>query len=549
MRYHRFFYVLAVTFLLGGCLGLREGEVEPAVLDINLGTEPATLDPARARPGPTLDVLNQLFAGLTRYDHVNTGVLPGLATEWDVSEDGRTYTFSLRENVAWVNQAGDAVGVLTADDVVYTIRRLCHPETDAPFAALLFIIEDCETAYRSTGIIDLEGIGVRAIDERTVEFTLREPAAYFPILMSMWVARPQPRSAIEAYGERWTEPANLLTTGPYLLKEWNPSNRIVFERNPHYYAAGSVQIAAITMVMEDAASATGLYRRNMLDTTALPWGGIQQLGEASEIEQQHVRVPAPCTVSYGFTNTKPPLDNRNVRSALSHAIPRDTIVEELNEAAIPAHHFAPAGIFGAVPVDERGIFTDAQRARELLASAGYPGGQGFPTISLMHETGNTSAAVAETIASAWRRVLGITVQTQSRDREALLALINETVPLEEMPHVWQFEWCSSSLDQHAWLHDAFHCSESLNPLRRLCGTFDTLLEQAAVEQVPAERKDLYTQAEELLALEEAAYAPIFHRAVDVVAKPWVRRNYPLLGGWDIENWQVNMAAKRNARRQ
>lgn len=522
----------------------------PAKLDVNLEAPPATLDPVLAVDEPAINLINQLFIGLTRYDPATSRAIPHFAQEWDVSQDGRTYTFELREDVVWVDSAGDEVAPVTADDVVYSIRRACDPATNSPLVEELFIIEDCETAYTATGIVDLEGIGVRAVDEYTVEFTLSEPAAYFPLLMTTAVARPQPRRVIDANPNTWTASDNILTNGPYLLTEQS-EQRITLEQNAHYYDAGNVQIARVDVQITQSASQAGaMYQNNKLDTTRLPPAEVEQLQTPEGQPVEAIRVAEPCTIILGFTNTKAPLDNRDVRLALSQAVPREVIVSDLLPAAgIPAHHFAPPGIFGAPSAEEMGVFYAPNQAQDLLAQAGYPDGQGFPQITLAHASGATSTGIAEEVATSWQRVLDIDVNVVSHDGNTLAQTVNETTPLEEMPHVWQYEWCASSLDQHMWLYEAFHCEGSSNPLRRLCGTFDTLLEQAAAEQSPEERKDLYLQAEAQLALEEAAYVPLYHRATDIVTKSWLQRDYPILGGWNIDQWRLDMAGKEAADRQ
>lgn len=532
------------------CQSPNQEVSEPAQLDISIGASPATIDPALAVDEAAVNLINQLFVGLTRYDPETSRAMPYLAKEWDVSEDGRTYTFELRDDVVWVDNAGEEVAPVTADDVVYSIRRACDPATNSPFVEDLFIIEDCETAYNAAGIVDLEGIGVRAVDEYTVEFTLREPAAYFPLLMTTSVARPQPQEAIEAHPNTWTAPENILTNGPYLLRD-QTDQQIHFEQNPNYYNAEAVQISQINVqIIQSASQARALYQNNRLDTTALPPAEVEQLQTPGGTPVDVVRAAEPCTTIFGFTNTKAPLDNRDVRLSLSQAISRDAVVSELMPAVgIPAHHFAPPGIFGAPPADEIGVFYKPNQAKEVLAQAGYPDGEGFPEIILAHASDPSSTRIAEAVAESWRSVLGIDVNLVQRDGDTLAQSINETVPLEEMPHVWQYEWCASSLDQHMWLYEAFHCNDSSNPLRRLCGTFDTLLEQAAVEESPEERKDLYLQAESQLAVEEAAYAPLYHHATDIVTKAWLERDYPILGGWNVETWRLDMSGKLDAESQ
>jgi oligopeptide transport system substrate-binding protein len=543
---------------------------EPMVLDYNFVSDPTTLDPALAVDTASLNVVRQLFDGLTAFDPATAEVVPGLAVAWDVSQNGFTYTFRLREGAAlWVNQRGEPQGEVLAEDVVYSIKRACAPETASPSAYLLFIISGCEEAYTAVGIPDLDSIAVRAIDRFTVEFTLVRPAAHFPAILGMPVAFPVPAAAVDSYGTTWTEPQNLITNGAYLLAEWRPGERLTLDRNPVYYDAASVSLVRVNgTIAPDPTTALTLYQQNGLDSMRVPPEIAEWVLADEALRGQLTQAPDPCTYAYGFTLVKPPLDNARVRRALSLAIDRPYITGQvLGRMHTPAYHFAPPGTFGVPPRETQGIETDVGAAQELMVAAGYPGGAGFPPITLMAPAGEPHAAIAAAVSSGWSRDLGIQVSVVEQAEEQYEAAIDGTVPLNEAPHVWVLSWCADYPDEHNWLSEVFALNQSSgaprmvgsrfadrvtivpgeNSTRRIPGRLDELTAQAASEQDPELRRDLYAQAEQTLILDEAMIAPIFHQTVLVLTKPWLDRDYLSIAGQSFKGWTVDMSAKHEAR--
>ena len=215
--------------------GPKPKEAAPAVLNMNLGAEPPTLDPALATDTTSVFCDKQLFLGLTAFEKDTPNVIPELATEWSVSGDGLVWTFKMRDDVKWVNYNPETketkeVGTVNAHDVVYGVKRTINPETASDYAYVLYIIKGGEAA--NTGEGSLDDVAVRAVDDYTVEFTLESPAPYFPAIAGMWVARPVPQAAIEEHGEQWTEPGNIVTNGPYMLESWERRPRWSWSRTP-----------------------------------------------------------------------------------------------------------------------------------------------------------------------------------------------------------------------------------------------------------------------------------------------------------------------------
>ncbi|MDQ4078937.1 MAG: peptide ABC transporter substrate-binding protein [Chloroflexota bacterium] len=556
-------WVLVVTGCGSGATMQPETEAplhdEPTVLDYNFGTDPLVLDPAFVNNRSSVEVVAQLFEGLTTLDPESAEPVPALATEWDVSEDGLTYTFKMRGDAFWVNQAGEPQGPVTADDVVYAIKRVCHPDSDAPLKQTLFVIKGCQEVNQTEGIPDIDSVAVRAVEQFIVEFALSRPAPYFPAILALPVAWPVPRGAVEGLGAAWSEPEQLLSDGPYLLTDLVPGTSLVLERNPAYYDALAVRIGRVNGYLVEDDVALTLYEANRLDTTRVPPSQVQTLlGDA-----QLTHVPEPCTVAYGFTSVKSPVDSVRVRRALSYAIDREWLVANvLGKGAMPARTFAPPTTFDVPPAGTSTVMGDAAQAQRTLSEAGYPEGQGLPPIRLLHPEGDEHARVAAAVADMWRSTLHIDVTVEARPREAYLQTIERTTLLEEAPHVWLLSWCGDYPDEHNWVYDLFHLGDATllsqtvredreritvrpgaNHVRRAPGDFDELLEQTTTTLDPAERQELYAEAEQFLTTDEVMLVPLYHYTSTILTKPWLTRTF-FSSALSFKDWTIDMREKR-----
>jgi len=539
------------------------------VLDYNFGTQPLLFDPVFALDQASLDLSVQLFDNLIQFDSESGQILPALAEDWDISQDGLTYTFKMREDALWVNQAGEPQREVTALDVVYTIRRACRPDVGSPYSHMLFGIRGCQSAYESITQPDLEHIGVRELAPFIVEFTLNEPLAYFPTILSMPLARPVPQEVVEAYGNQWTNPEHLLTSGPFLLDEWQPNDHLTLIKNPHYYQANDIQLMQVNGHFLDDVTASNRYLANQLDAMNVGGNATRHLRSMSSVNKEWTPNPLPCTYAYGFTMVKPPLDNVRVRQALSMALDRPKLINQVQEMQLPARHFAPPFVFAALPLDQGGSSLNLQTAQQLLAEAGYPDGQGFPPLLLLYPENKVQERLAGVAAEMWNDHLGIEVIGQSMPREAYVAMMQTTTPLDEMSHIWALGWCADYPDQHNWIYQVFNLdAEPLarqfvnrrfeeritvygggKYVRRIAGRFDELTEEAMIERDPNKRKALYEEAERILTVEETMIAPIYHDTIHTFTKPWLQRTYSYMKGQSFKKWVVDMDAKEEALNQ
>jgi len=502
-------------------------------LHMNLGYEPPTIDPALAADTSSVQVDELLFLGLTDYDDTTMETVPELATSWN-SPDGIVWTFNMRTDAQW----SDGTPV-RAQDVVYGVTRTLSPTTGSDYAYVLYVIQGAAeyNTQTVTNPVSADTVGVKALDDHTVVFTTTEAAGYFPGIAGMWMARPQPQWAIAAHGSNWTEPANIVTNGPYRLTEWTHDVHMTLQKNATYYDAASVQIGTVDFVMiTDANLAYTMYLNCQLDVVNPPSDQLANIRADPILSQQLTTNPILCTYYYGFNTTKAPGNNKHVRRALSYATDRQGLIDNvLQGGQKPAQTFAPPGIFGSPAEDPTfpGIQFNPTLARQELALAGYPDGAGFPATTLMYNTSAGHQAIAQYIRQNWIDYLGISVELANQEWKVYLQTLNT-----DPPQVFRMGWCADYPDENNWVLDVFHSTRSINYIRWHNPTFDSLVEQAAASTDPTTRQNLYKQAEQILCVDEAGIIPIYYYTRAVLTKPYVQRTFAPLGGEHINKWRI-----------
>lgn len=540
-------------------------------LDFNLGAEPPTLDPSLATDTTSVDVIRNLFVGLTQFHPESGAVEPYLATDWDISDDGTVYTFHLRDDINWVKYdvaTGEVVvqRPVTAYDVEYGVKRTVDPNTASDYAYVLYAIKDALPINSGEEGYTLDDLGVKALDDTTVEFTLEYAAAYFPSIAGMWVAEPQPEEAIAEFGDRWIEPGFIWTNGPMVVTEWVHGGSMRLEKNPHWINADDVQIEVVNavMIVEDS-TAFAMYENNELDTQSVPLPEIPRVKEDPVLSAEFVNAPDACTYYYGMVHTKAPFDDIRVRTAFSAAIDRQTLIDTVIQGGqIPATSFAPPGIFGAPAPGTVGLGYDAELATssldEFIAEQGLADAAAFMDeydIVLGHNTSEGHARIAAGIQAMWAENLGVSARVENQEWAVFLDTINKNTPVEEMFHIYRLGWCADYADENNWVREVFHYEEGSNRLRRQCADancetlsgpaeFDDLVVEAALESDPDARIEMYARAEDILSRENADAIFIYHYTIVNVTKPWLTRNFPLLGGNDFFNWKIDWEAKKAA---
>ena len=455
----------------------KEGEaaMQPVTLDWNFGTEPPSLDPSLATDTTSVDVIANLFVGLTAFDPVSGAVIPSLATDWESGEDAdgnQTWTFNMRDDIAWVQYnpvTGETTQVVDADgnprfvnahDVVYGAKRTVDPATASDYAYVTYVIKNSLAINSGDEELTLDDLGVVALDDYTVQFTLEYPAGYFSAIAGMWIVKPMPEWTIDEWGDKWTEAGLIVTNGPMALESWIHGGELTLVKNPLWIDADQVQIERVVglMIQEDS-TGFALYENNELDSVAVPLPEMDRVQADPVLSAEYYTASDLCTYYYGFTNTKPPFDDIRVRTAFTQAIDRQSLIDNvLKGGQTPATSFAPPGIFGAPAPGEVGLPSDPVAAKAALQE--YLDEMGMTIedfnaldITLMHNTSEGHARIAAAIQQMWADALGVQVRVENQEWAVYLKTINKDTPLADEPHVWRMGWCADYPDENNWIHE------------------------------------------------------------------------------------------------
>jgi len=491
------------------------GDVTPPEHDVftfNLGAEPESFDPALATGQPDGRVCRLMFEGLTQPDPRTLETRPAQAYRWDVSADGLTYTFHLRPGLTWTD--GHPV---TAEDFRWSWIRVLRPETGSRYANLLGSVVNA-TAFTNGELTDERQVGIAAPDDSTLVVRLAAPTAYFLDLTQFYTLLPVPRWTIEQHGNRWTQPANVVSNGPFVLRTWRQNDRFEFTKNPRFWNAAAVRLAGVVgLSLDDQNAATNLYKAGVIDWQPggyLPSTFIPSLRRYADF----VHSGYQGVYFYGFNVTRKPLDNLWVRRALSYAIDRDAIATDLlKKSRDPWGNMTPTGFPGYQHPEP--VRFDPELARQYLARGGFPGGRGFPKLSILISTSEDLRRMAEAVQAMWKRELGIDVTITNQEWGSYM---QATKSLQF--DIVSRSWIGDYLDPNTFL-SCFVTGDGNNRTGWSNPGYDQRLRAAAAELEPARRLATLSEAEAIL-LDESPVAPIYHMATNELIKPYVRGLYP-----------------------
>jgi ABC-type transport system substrate-binding protein len=462
--------------------------------------DPEDLDPATTY-GSAQGYVGHLYSGLVRLSP-QLQIEPDLAGEWDISPDGRVYTFTLRSGLTF--QSGDP---LTAEAVRASWERAADPDIESPTAAT-YLGDILGVKDKLAG--EAESIaGLSVVDDRTLVVTLDAPKPYFLAKLTYPTAYVVNPRAVDEGGARWMfEPD---ASGPYALREYNAGSSILFERNPAYYQPPAIQYIAYTFY--PGGSGISLYEAGQIDILfigALDAAHVREPDDPLHAEWQSV--PSLCTSFLMFDNHKPPLDDVNVRKALMLALDRDTLIERFTENLdLRADTILPPAMPGHS--DEFPLYKfDVAAARQALAESKYA--DNLPALVLNERgSGDEASDFLTAVAEMWRENLGLEVSIEFLDPRDYTRAARE-----QHGHAVTYGWCADYPDPENFLDVLFHSASDFNVAAYSNPDVDALLEEARTELDPARRLDLYHQAETLI-LEDAGALPWQHSIFDVLVKP------------------------------
>jgi ABC-type oligopeptide transport system substrate-binding subunit/class 3 adenylate cyclase len=472
--------------------------------------EPLTLDPGKMNDDLSVLMAAQLFDGLVRVDP-DRNVLPAAAARWEVSDGGKRYVFRLQAGLCWNDGT-----LLSANDFEYAWKRNLAPATEAPMAHLLYVIQNAR-AFHEAEIVDPSRVGVRALDPQTLEVLLERPTAYLPHLLAHPIAYPLPRWTIEEHGAAWAEPGNMVSNGAYELVEWDRGRRVSLRRSLLYRGRFTGNIDRVNCpLFTDFEPVLESYAADAVDAVSMITADPSTIARAQALYGRDlVVIPLLSTLFLIFRTDQRPFDDVRVRQAFVLSVNKQAMADEaLQGGQLARGGVVPPGMAGHSP--DIGLAYDPNRARRLLAEAGYPGGWDFPVVSWVCPGGATDQGVVPFLQGAWRDALGLELEARSLEWREFVAQLSG-----DPANLIMAGWTADYPDPDSLLRIVFHSSEGLNYPRWSNLTFDHLVQEAAKITDHDKRMDLYREADRILVAEEAAVLPLSYPQRRMLVKPWV----------------------------
>ncbi|MDN3648512.1 peptide ABC transporter substrate-binding protein [Reinekea marina] len=488
--------------------------------------EHSSFDPQIVEDVSGAEHVRNLFEGLLNQD-ADGNLVPGVAERFEASEDKMTYTFYLRKDAKWSN--GDPV---TAKDFVYGWKRAVNPETASPYAWYMEIMSIKNGAEIVAGKADVDSLGVKAVDDYTLQVELTDSLPYFPMMVVHTTTFPTHQATIEKHGADWTKPENMVSNGAYVLSEHVVNERAVLVRNDKYWNnEATILEKIVAVVIPDENQGLIRWKAGELDKGPVPAGQFKAL--KAEFGDEAISFPRLCNYYYTFnlSDSGPEaFKDVRVRKALAYSIDRTVITDQILQAGqIDAYTFTPGSTAGfnvpSVPFAE---MTQAERdakAKELLAEAGY--GENNPlTFEMLYNTSEGHKQIATAIAQMWKSKLGVQAELNNMEWKTFLTERGNQ---------------NFALARGAWCGDYNEASTFLDLVRSGSGYNDGKYNNPEVDRLMDEAKTMadpsanYTAVEQILA-EEMPVIPVYHYSGVFMLESDVK-------GWPVQNVEQNWYAR------
>jgi len=497
---------------------------------INLGDEPATIDPNRASWTQERSVIDLVFEELLKFDLKTLELQPAVAKEipstanGGISADGKTYTFKLRNDVKWSD--GKPV---TAKDFVYSVKRLLDPALAAEYASFYYDIVGAEE-YNNSKEKDpaklqalKDAVAVKAKDDYTLEFTLKNPRSSFLQVMALWPVAPLREDIITANStpdkpDKWTEdPKTYIGNGPFKLTEWVHQDHITLVPNENYYGPKPKLQKIVYYMVTDVQANYAAYLNGEREIATVPVPMTKQVLADPNLSKQLVRGARLTTFAVQFNNRVKPFDDLRVRQAFSMAIDRDAFIDKVRSGVgKPAYSWIPPGMPGYQPDLGKEYKLDPVKAKQLLADAGYPGGQGLPKITLLYANSGNNPIMAQFMQEQFKTNLGIDITLEPTEPKAASQAINKGQFM-----IAFYGWGADYPDPDNWLPELFGTGAGNNHTGYSNPKVDDLMKKAIAETDPKKRMDMWAEAQKMI-VADAPIAFLFYDENFFLLKPYVR---------------------------
>lgn len=495
------FALILCSIAIFGCSGGGKKAPE-GILRVNVGAEVEDLDPQLVTGVPEHRVNTSLFEGLADLDCATMKPVPAAAASWEISPDGLVYTFHIRPEAKWSDGTP-----LTAGDFVYSYQRMLSPKLAAEYAYLLFCLKNGR-AFNEGKITDFAEVGAKALDDHTLQLTLEHPTPY---LLSMQIHQswfPVQKATVEKFGgmldrhTKWTQAGNHVGNGPFRLTEWHPDEVIRVVPNEHYWDKGNIKLKEIDFYpIKDLMTEERSFRSGALDITETLAPRLVETYRKEAPTLLHIE-PYLGTYFYRFNTTKPPLNDKRVRQALSLAVDRSVVTDSIMKSGEkPAYAMVPPGMGDYKPTAQ--AEEDVAKAKALLAEAGYPDGKGFPGVSVLYNTQEMHKTIAEALQNMWKTKLGIDVTLTNQDWKVYLSSVHK---LDYQ--VARGSWIADYVDPMNYL-ELFVTDGGNNQTGWSNAEYDKLIQASYAEPDAAKRVQTLQQAENIL-VDEMPVLPIYY---------------------------------------
>ncbi|HML21165.1 MAG TPA: peptide ABC transporter substrate-binding protein [Aggregatilinea sp.] len=549
--------VLVMVLVLPTFAGVTsaQGDGKSLVTAYGVG-DPHSIDPQLGIDQRDMTLITQLFPGLTWQNEESRDVELAMASSYDVSEDGKTYTFHLLEQVPWVRYNADSGEVealtddsgapryVTAADFVFGWTRALDPVTAAPGAYMMapYITGAAEF---NAGEGSADALGLKAVDDYTFEVTAPEAVGYVLGIYGLGTARPVPAWAIEESGDVWTEPENIATYGPFALKEWSHDESITFVKNPFWPGSegiGQANVDELTIRFMDESVQLREFEAGGMDVIYAPATDLDRIRADSTLSSELSIVPDLCSQAWGFNTEKPPFDNVHIRRAFSYAVDRQSLIDFVTKGGeIPARWFTPPSISLAPTLEDNpdlGIAFDPEMAQQELAlglaDLGLESADDLPAITVVFGNTELLSATAQALQVMWEEALGIRVELSALDTTTYWSTLEE-----DAGQIYRAGWCPDYNDANNYLRDVMRSDSLYNYGHWNSPEFDQIVDEARLLTDPEQRRELYAQAEQLMVVDEAALMPLYWPITAMLTQPDVTRTYATTHIEAYWKWDLN----------
>lgn len=470
--------------------GLDTGET----FRMHINTEPPSIDWHKGTDTVSSLVTDNIMDGLTDYDYSDSTlpVVPALASSWETSPDQKRFTFTIREGVKWSDGQP-----LTAQHFVDGWERLINPATASEYAYFIFNVKNAKE-YNEGKIKDFSKVGVKVNEAGQLVVDLVRPQSFFPSTLNHHSTYPIRKEVVEKFGDKWTDPENIVTLGAYRLTKWEHDKAMVFERNDSYWGKPAKTKYVLGLIVSETSTALNMFQTGKLDAMRdVPSLEVPKLKGTPEFKTH----PINAIYYLGFNVNKKPLDNKLVRRAISMAINHEEITNLLAGGQIPITGWLPIGMLGFS--EDVGLKFDPTEAKKLLEKAGYKDGQELPKITFGFNTNENHQRIAENVQAQLKRNLGISIELKNEEWKVFLS----TLRVSAYP-MFRMGWVADFADPDNFLGLMLSYSDN-NRGRWKNKKFDELIEKAMTIADRDERVKLYLEAQRILLDDEAAVIPVY----------------------------------------